>query len=88
MGSLSFSDRITLHGKNSIGRVIFDMEMETVKLSRIVRRLAPDLIPFLKKQELESTIILRDGLEILERQDAVEIVQHSIYRDQKDHYLH
>jgi hypothetical protein len=60
------------------------MEMETVKLSRIVRKYTPELYPFLKPQELDSTILLRDGLEVLEPEDAVEIVQMSIYEHQKD----
>ena len=64
------------------------MEMETVKLSRIVQKYAPELYPCLKKQELESVIVLRDGVEILEHDDVVEIVHHSIFEHQKDVYLH
>lgn len=58
--------------------------METVKLSRIVMKLTPELYPFLKPQELDSRIILRDGLELLEAKDAMEIIQHSIFEHQKD----
>lgn len=63
-------------------------EMETVKLSRIVEKFAPELYPFLKKKELESMIVLRDGMDILEHEDAVEIVKHSIYEHQRDIEIH
>ncbi|REK77477.1 hypothetical protein [Paenibacillus paeoniae] len=59
------------------------MDMETVKLSQIVERLAPELSPFLTSRELDLTIVLRDGLEVLEPADAMEIVQHSICTGQK-----
>jgi hypothetical protein len=62
--------------------------METVKLSRIVMRLTPELYPFLKTKELDSEIVLRDGLEALETDDAVEIIQFSISEHQKDAILH
>jgi len=54
------------------------MEMETVRLSRIVKKFTPELYPTLKPQELETPIVLRYGLDQLEEEDAVEIVQHSI----------
>lgn len=73
--------------KKTIGRVIL-MEMETIKLSNIVQKLAPELYPFLKKHELESMIVLRDGVEILEHHDVVDIVHHSIAEHQKRLYLH
>lgn len=59
------------------------MDMETVKLSRIVERLVPELVPFLTQRELDLSIVLRDGLGLLEPQDAMEIVQHSICEYQK-----
>lgn len=58
--------------------------METVKLSRIVMRLTPELYPFLKTDELNSEIVLRDGIDSLETEDAVEIIQYSISEHQKD----
>lgn len=64
------------------------MEMATIKLSRIVQKYAPELYPFLKKKELDSVIVLRDGIEILEHDDVLEIVQHSITEHQKHQYLH
>lgn len=64
------------------------MEMETVKLSSIASKFSPELIPFLKQKELNSMIVLRDGIQILEREDAVEIIQHSICEHQKDTCLH
>jgi len=59
------------------------MDMETVKLSRIVEKLAPELVPFLTARELDLNIVLRDGLGILEPEDAMEIVQHSICEHQR-----
>ena len=59
------------------------MDMETVKLSLIVERLAPELGPFLTSREMDLNIVLRDGLEVLEPADAMEIVQYSICNGQK-----
>lgn len=57
--------------------------METVTLSRIVMRLTPELVPYLTKRELESQIVLRDGLQALDVGDVMEIVQFSISEHQK-----
>lgn len=62
--------------------------METVKLSRIVTKLTPEMMPFLTTHELDSYVVLRDGLEVLNKQDAVEIVTQSIFEKQKDAILH
>ncbi|WP_407944639.1 hypothetical protein [Paenibacillus swuensis] len=62
--------------------------METVKLSRIVTKLTPEMHPFLTSEELNSYIVLRDGLGVLRRQDALEIIQQSIYEQQKDAVMH
>ncbi|MFC5651494.1 hypothetical protein ACFPYJ_20735 [Paenibacillus solisilvae] len=59
------------------------MDMETVRLSRIVEKLAPELVPFLTEHELNLNIVLRDGLALLEPEDAMEIVQHSICEHQR-----
>jgi hypothetical protein len=56
--------------------------MEPVKLSQIVMMWYPDMMPFLKQIELNSLIMLRDGLRILEAQDAMEIIQFSICEHQ------
>ncbi|QJC51585.1 hypothetical protein HGI30_08490 [Paenibacillus albicereus] len=64
------------------------MEVETVKLSRIVEKLAPELHSFLTAPELDLKIVLRDGLSVLEPSDAMEIVQHSICEYQKLTLLH
>ncbi|NOU97949.1 hypothetical protein GC093_32690 [Paenibacillus sp. LMG 31456] len=64
------------------------MLVETVKLSAIVMRLTPELYPFLKRTELEFEIVLRNGLEALEAEDAMEIIQYSISEQQKDALLH
>ncbi|GIO49000.1 hypothetical protein J34TS1_37650 [Paenibacillus azoreducens] len=58
------------------------VEMETVKLSQIVMKWFPDLMPSLKNNELNSLIVLRDGLGILEQDDAMEIIQYSICEHQ------
>jgi hypothetical protein len=62
--------------------------MEVVKLSNIVRKLAPELYPFLKPAELDYTIILKNGLESLDASGALEIVQQSICEQQKGSLLH
>ncbi|RXZ82257.1 hypothetical protein EBB07_11305 [Paenibacillaceae bacterium] len=64
------------------------MDMQTVALSRIVEKLVPELVPFLTQRELQMNIVLRDGLAVLEPEDAIEIVQHSIYEIQKQVLLH
>ncbi|PWV99663.1 hypothetical protein DFQ01_11336 [Paenibacillus cellulosilyticus] len=64
------------------------MDMETVKLSRIVEKLAPELEPFLTERERQLNIVLRDGLGVLEPEDAMEIVQLSICEQQRDTSLH
>lgn len=64
------------------------MDMETVKLSQIVERLAPELSPFLTTREMDMSIVLRDGLALLEPADAMEIVQFSICNQQKEALLH
>jgi len=64
------------------------MEVETVRLSRIVMEITPEFYPFLKQSELDSVIVLRDGIQVLEPKDAVEIIQQSIYQHQKETLLH
>ncbi len=68
-------------------RVIF-VEMETVKLSDIVLKWFPEMLPFLKQNELNSRIVLRDGIGILEAEDALEIIQYSICEHQNPSFLH
>ena len=62
--------------------------METVKLSRIVEKLAPELHSCLTDHELDLKIVLRDGFSVLEPADAMEIVQQSICEYQKQTLLH
>ncbi len=64
------------------------MELETVKLSEIVQRLVPELAACLTVSELEMSIVLRDGLALLEPEDAVEIIQCSICNKQQSVLLH
>ncbi|WP_084654504.1 hypothetical protein [Paenibacillus zanthoxyli] len=61
--------------------------METVKLSEIVKKWYPDMMPFLKQDELDSMIVLRDGLSILDSADAMDIIQYSICEHQDSAYL-
>ncbi|QWU18057.1 MULTISPECIES: hypothetical protein [Paenibacillus] len=61
--------------------------METVKLSEIVMKWYPDMMPFLKQDELDSMIVLRDGLSILDSADAMDIIQYSICEHQDSAYL-
>ncbi|GIO52604.1 hypothetical protein FHS19_003567 [Paenibacillus rhizosphaerae] len=68
--------------------IFVEMEMETVKLSQIVMKWFPDMMPFLKQNELNSLIVLRDGLSILEQEDAMEIIQYSICEHQSSALLH
>ncbi|MFD0870015.1 MULTISPECIES: hypothetical protein [Paenibacillus] len=62
--------------------------METVKLSRIVMKWTPELYPSLKQAELDSQIVLANGMDALEYNDALEIIQYSISEHQKDAPLH
>lgn len=64
------------------------MDVETVTLATIVERLAPEMFDCLTFQELETKIVLRDGIELLEPEDALEIVQFSICRGQSGTILH
>lgn len=67
---------------------MIEVEMETVKLAQIVRKWFPDMLLFLDQKELNSMIILRDGLTILEPEDAMEIIQYSICEHQNSAFLH
>lgn len=62
--------------------------MEMVKLASIVLKLSPELYPFLKPDELDTCIVLKDGVERLALDDVLEIVEHSIYKHQKDALIH
>ncbi|MEI7026834.1 hypothetical protein [Paenibacillus sp. y28] len=63
------------------------MYMETVKLSRIVMKLTPEVVPCLSTSELDSDIVLRYGLDALDREDVLEIIQYSISEHHKDALL-
>jgi hypothetical protein len=62
--------------------------METVKLSRIVMKLTPDMYPCLKTSELDIDIVLKYGLEALEAEDALDILKISITEYSKNALLH
>ncbi|MFM9330418.1 hypothetical protein [Paenibacillus mesotrionivorans] len=63
------------------------IHVETVKLSRIVMKLTPELHTFLKPGELDSDIVLMHGIDALLEEDAIEIIQFSISEHQKNNYL-
>ncbi|MCC2683111.1 MAG: hypothetical protein K0R75_10 [Paenibacillaceae bacterium] len=69
---------------NPIERVVL---VEAVKLSRIVMELTPELYPFLREDELNCEIVLRNGMDALVTEDVLEIVQHSISEYQKDAFI-
>jgi uncharacterized membrane protein YcgQ (UPF0703/DUF1980 family) len=55
--------------------------VETIKLSTIVLTVTPELYSFLTPQELDSQVVLRDGLDslqALEMDDVLEIIEASI----------
>jgi hypothetical protein len=64
------------------------MLVETVKLSRIVLKVSPELAAFLTRSELNSEIVLMNGIEALEAQDVMEIIQYSISEHQKSTLFH
>jgi hypothetical protein len=64
------------------------MLVETVKLSRIVLKVSPELALFLTRNELNSEIVLKNGIEALEAEDVMEIIQYSISEHQKDALFH
>jgi hypothetical protein len=64
------------------------MDMQVVKLSSIVMKLTPELYSFLKPDELDCPIVLRNGLDVLDSSGALEIIQQSIFEHQKVSYIH
>jgi hypothetical protein len=62
--------------------------METVKLAQIVMKFTPELYPSLTRVELDSYIVLRNGLSSLDAEDVLEIIQFSISEHQKNALLH
>jgi uncharacterized membrane protein YcgQ (UPF0703/DUF1980 family) len=55
--------------------------METIKLSTIVLTVTPELYSFLTPKELDSQIVLRDGMDSLQsmqQDDVLEIIEASI----------
>ncbi|MFC4966221.1 hypothetical protein ACFPES_01470 [Paenibacillus sp. GCM10023248] len=51
-------------------------------------KLTPELYPFLTSCELDSEIVLMFGLEALEAEDVMEIIQFSITEHHKDALYH
>ena len=59
------------------------MHAETVTLASIVMKCTPEMYNALKKEELNSVIVLRDGLACLDAEGALDIIRHSICEHQK-----
>lgn len=51
-------------------------------------KLTPELHSFLKPGELDSDIVLMHGIDALMEEDAIEIIQFSIFEHQKNAYIH
>ncbi|GBF10943.1 hypothetical protein TEPIDINF_000548 [Tepidibacillus infernus] len=49
--------------------------METVKLSTIVKFVSPDLENILTKHELESPVVLKNGIDSVTVDDMMEIIE-------------
>lgn len=63
--------------------------METLKLSEIVLSVTPELYPFLKNEEKDLYIVLKNGLSALREDDVLEIIQYSISEQKgRDALLH
>jgi hypothetical protein len=62
--------------------------METLKLSKIVLSVKPDLYDLLTPQELALPIVLEHGLGALQGQDVLEIIEASIFYSKESDALH
>ncbi len=58
--------------------------METVKLSKIVNTVTPELAQILTSEELSQFIVVKSGLSSLRYDDVLEIIEASISRVKKD----
>lgn len=55
--------------------------METKRLSTIVLSLKPEIYDCLTQEELDSHIVLKNGMDRLSESDVMEIVQASIHEN-------
>lgn len=53
--------------------------MQTVKLGTIVDSITPELYPILTERERNAEIVLRDGMQSLDRYAVLEIVAATIH---------
>ncbi|MFC4077047.1 hypothetical protein [Salinithrix halophila] len=59
--------------------------METMKLSTLVLTVSPDLYELLRKEELESEVIVPD-IRLLNREDLSEIIEQAIKHHHRPPY--
>ncbi|GEN36412.1 MULTISPECIES: hypothetical protein [Aneurinibacillus] len=62
--------------------------METVRLEEIISMVMPEAQHVLTEEELNVSIVLRDGLGSLNRHDVLEIVAATIHNTGKGALLH
>jgi hypothetical protein len=62
--------------------------METVSLSAIVMKVAPEVLHMLTENERDYLIVLKNGLHSVAKDDVWEIIHHSIYKHQQQAPLH
>lgn len=62
--------------------------METVKLSKIVNTVTPELEQILTSEELSQFIVVKSGISSLRYEDVLEIIEASITRVKKDVLYH
>jgi len=64
------------------------METQTLKLSEIVLSVRPDLYHLLTSRERDLQIVLKQGLNSLEPEDLLEIIEASIIYNKENDALH
>ncbi|ERI10299.1 hypothetical protein HMPREF0083_01645 [Aneurinibacillus aneurinilyticus ATCC 12856] len=64
------------------------MSVETVRLEEIISTVMPEAQHVLTEEELNVSIVLRDGLRSLNRRDVLEIVAATIHNTGKGALLH
>ncbi len=62
--------------------------MNSLKLSEIVLSVRPELFHLLTVQELDLQIVLKHGLDALEPEDVLEIIEASIIHNKENDALH
>lgn len=62
--------------------------VETVKLSTIVKLVLPELIDMLTVHELETPVVLKNGIDSVTNDDILEIIEASIFYQGNTLLLH